>query len=47
MTIAGEIIYTLVALMQGDGKKRGHNQEERGSGKGGEVAHLLHCQEQC
>ena len=35
MTIAGEMMYTPVALMQGDGKKRGHNQEERGSEKGG------------
>ena len=28
-------------------KKRVHNREEGGCEKRGEVAHLLHCQEQC
>ena len=34
-------------MKSGEGKKRVHNQEDGGSEKGGEVTHLLHCQEEC
>ena len=32
-------------MKSGKGKKMVHNQEDGGSEKGGEVTHLLHCQE--